>query len=49
MRPPSPIRLLPLLAILVAAGLVAGCSGSDVEPATSAPAPGATAPVAPAT
>jgi hypothetical protein len=39
MRPPSPTRLRPLLAVLLAAGL-AGCSG----PATSEPAPRATAP-----
>jgi hypothetical protein len=60
MRPPSPTRLLPLLAALLAAGLTAGCSGPDAEPATpragpsaTAPAPEApgptTAPVAPAT
>jgi hypothetical protein len=46
MRPPSPTRLVPLLAALLAAGLAAGCSGPDaepsVEPATSAPS--ATAP-----
>jgi hypothetical protein len=48
MRLPSPTRLLPLLAALLAAGLAAGCSGSDGEPATSAPAPSATA-AAPAT
>jgi hypothetical protein len=43
MRPPSPTRLLPLLAALLAAGLAAGCSGPDDEPA-SAPAPSITAP-----
>ena len=45
-RPPSPTRLVPLLAALLAAGLAAGCSGPDAEPgaepATSAPS--ATAP-----
>jgi hypothetical protein len=56
MRPPSPTRVRPLLAALLAAGLAAGCSG----PATSEPGPSATvpapegpaptpAPVAPAT
>jgi hypothetical protein len=56
MRPPSPTRVRPLLAVLLAAGLAAGCSG----PATSEPGPSATvpapegpaptpAPVAPAT
>jgi len=60
MRPPSPTRLLPLLAALLAAGLAAGCSGPDDEPATAGPAPTTsaptpeapaptTAPVAPAT
>jgi hypothetical protein len=48
MRPPSPTRLLPLLAVLLTAGLAAGCSGPDAEPsaepATSAPAPSTTAP-----
>jgi hypothetical protein len=46
MRPPSPTRLVPLLAVLLGVGLAAGCSGPDAgpgaEPATSAP--GATAP-----
>jgi hypothetical protein len=58
MRPRSPTRLVPLLAVLLAAGLAAGCSGPGAEPATSAPGataptpegPGpTTAPVAPAT
>jgi hypothetical protein len=44
MRPPSPTRLLPLLAVLPAAGLAAGCSGPDDEPAAATPAPSATAP-----
>jgi hypothetical protein len=58
MRPPSPTRLLPLLAVLLAAGLAGGCSASgdrpSAEPATSS-GPGVTtpgpptAPVAPAT
>jgi hypothetical protein len=43
-RPPSPTRLLPLLAALLAAGLASGCSGPDDEPATSGPAPSTTAP-----
>ena len=48
MGPPSPTRLLPLLAVLLAAGLAAGCSGPDDEPgagpAAAAPAPSTTAP-----
>jgi hypothetical protein len=59
MRPPSPTRLRPLLAGLLAVGLAAGCSGPEdrpsAEPATSGSGPSVTAPgpttapVAPAT
>lgn len=59
MRLPSPTRPLALSAVLLAAGLAAGCSGPDgrpsAEPATSSSGPSVTAPgptsapVAPAT
>jgi hypothetical protein len=59
MRLPPPTRPLALLAVLLAAGLVAACSGPDGQPsagpATSSSGPGVTAPrpttapVAPAT